>query len=68
TDGVISRYEYSVGRPNLNGAGYVSQLRTAQLACPVESRAAAGRCLYRLGPVTLPAIRPVAAPETVGWL
>lgn len=68
TDGLISRYEYSVGRPNLNGAGYVSQMRTAQLACPVESRAAAGRCLYRLGPPLLPAANVAAAPETVGWL
>ncbi|MDQ1247254.1 MAG: Arabinose trans protein, partial [Actinomycetota bacterium] len=67
-DGLISRYEYSVGRPNLNGAGYVSQMRTAQLACPVESRAAAGRCLYRLGPALLPAIHRVPATETVGWL
>ena len=66
--GIVAPFSYSVGRPILNGRGYLSEVPAGQLACAVEQPDAASRCIYRLGtgdPGGL-AIRPHR--DQVGWL
>ncbi len=66
--GIVAPFSYSVGRPILNGRGYLSEVPAGQLACAVEQPDAASRCIYRLGtgnPGGL-AIRPHR--DEVGWL